>query len=412
MEHYRRIFSKVPTLRFEKYTDFWQVNSFDNTFEFLSNNTLSRAELNYDTGVYKNIHYGDVLIKFSAFTNVEGNDVPFVNNSITNKTFIGQLLKNGDIVIADTAEDYTVGKATEIENAEKQYVVSGLHTIPCRPKFYFSSRFLGYYINSPSFHNQLIPYIQGVKVSSISKAHIKNTLIYFPKLDEQEKIACFLSLIDARIETQNKIISKYETLIKGITDSLVNEKIAPIKFEKLYSKASEGGTPSTEKAEYYTNGSIPFIKIDDLNEKYITTNKDYITNQGLNNSSAWLIPQNSVIFSNGATIGKISINTYPVATKQGILGIVPSDLICTEYLYSYMQSKPFRKQIKRITVRGTMDCAYLKDLNNIYCYIPSLAMQHRMVNVLSAIHKKLIAERKLLHNLKEQKKYLLSKMFI
>ncbi len=342
--------------------------------------------------------------------------ISFFNKTVASMDLSGYyLLYKGDFAYNKSySNEYAWGAVKRLERYDKG-CLSSLYFV-FKPKENTNSDYLIHYFETTKWHKGISNIAgEGARNHGLLNMSVDDyyaTNHFLPSIEEQEKIAKFLNLIIRRIETQNKIISKYETLIKGITDSLVNEKIAPIKFEKLYSKASEGGTPSTEKAEYYTNGSIPFIKIDDLNEKYITTNKDYITNQGLNNSSAWLIPQNSVIFSNGATIGKISINTYPVATKQGILGIVPSDLICTEYLYSYMQSKPFRKQIKRITVRGTMDCAYLKDLNNIYCYIPSLAMQHRMVNVLSAIHKKLIAERKLLHNLKEQKKYLLSKMFI
>ena len=174
---------------------------------------MSRAELNYEDGEYKNIHYGDVLIKFSAFTDVSSADVPYINDDSVPTKLCSTLLQNGDIVIADTAEDYTVGKATEVENIFESKVVSGLHTIPCRPKMRFSPRYLGYYVNSPKYHNQLIPFIQGVKVSSISKSLIKNTFISYPSLSEQSKIASFLSCLDEKIETQNKIIKNKKSLI-------------------------------------------------------------------------------------------------------------------------------------------------------------------------------------------------------
>ncbi|MDE7432997.1 MAG: restriction endonuclease subunit S [Lachnospiraceae bacterium] len=200
-------------MRFKDYSDCWQCKSFVAAFDVLTNNTLSRAELNYENGVYKNIHYGDVLIKFPAHIDVENQNVPFINDDSSSAKFDDALLKDGDIVIADTAEDYTVGKATEIENSAMRKVVSGLHTIPCRPKIKFAARYLGYYINSPAYHNQLIPYIQGVKVSSVSKSLINKTSISFPSCNEQQKIAEFLSLIDDRIETQNKIIKRKKSLI-------------------------------------------------------------------------------------------------------------------------------------------------------------------------------------------------------
>lgn len=147
-------------------------------------------------------------------------------------------------------------------------------------------------------------------------------------------------------------------------------------------------------------------------QKYIVENSDFITSLGLVKSSAWLVPANSVIFSNGATIGRISINTYSIATKQGVLGIVPSCLILTEYLYYYMKSTYFRKQVRRITVKGTMDCAYLKDLNTIACCIPEKAIQEKRLNLLSALDEKISSEKEYFKKLKEQKKYLLSEMFI
>ena len=203
----------VPNLRFKEYSDTWQETPFDTTFDILTNNTLSRAELNHEDGTYKNIHYGDVLIKFPAHIDVEDQEVPFVNEDSSSVKFDDALLQDGDIVIADTAEDYTVGKATEIENSSMRKVVSGLHTIPCRPKMKFAARYLGYYINSPAYHNQLIPYIQGVKVSSISKTLIKNTSISYPSYGEQSKISEFLSALDSKIETQNKIIKHKKSLI-------------------------------------------------------------------------------------------------------------------------------------------------------------------------------------------------------
>lgn len=203
----------VPTLRFSKLAGQWEQKTFDEMFLILSNNTLSRAELNYENGKYKNIHYGDVLIKFSAFIDVSSPDVPYINDENSSSKLDNILLQDGDIIIADTAEDFTVGKATEVENIDKIKVVSGLHTIPCRPKIKFSPRYLGYYVNSPAYHNQLIPFIQGVKVSSISKTLIKKTFVSFPSLSEQTKIADFLSCLDKKIETQNKIIKHRKSLI-------------------------------------------------------------------------------------------------------------------------------------------------------------------------------------------------------
>ncbi|MEQ2956200.1 MULTISPECIES: restriction endonuclease subunit S, partial [Bacteroidales] len=204
------------------------------------------------------------------------------------------------------------------------------------------------------------------------------------------------------------------SLIKGLVDELMTVllkgKLYP--FSSFYIKAGEGGTPTTSVVEYYTEGTIPFIKIEDLSCKYLTNNKDFITELGMQKSSAWLIPSKSVIYSNGATIGAISINEYPVCTKQGILGIVPNTNINVEYLYLLMSSSYFSKEISRIITEGTMKTAYLKDINHIKCPLPSMAQQKNITNLTSSIEEKLSIEQELLRFLNLQKQYLLHMMFI
>lgn len=248
----------------------------------------------------------------------------------------------------------------------------------------------------------------------ISANEVRKIQVSVPSDVEQQKIAGLLSLIDKRIATQNKIIEKLQSLIKGLVDELMTVllkgKLYP--FSSFYIKAGEGGTPTTSVVEYYTEGTIPFIKIEDLSCKYLTNNKDFITELGMQKSSAWLIPSKSVIYSNGATIGAISINEYPVCTKQGILGIVPNTNINVEYLYLLMSSSYFSKEISRIITEGTMKTAYLKDINHIKCPLPSMAQQKNITNLTSSIEEKLSIEQELLRFLNLQKQYLLHMMFI
>ena len=253
---------------------------------------------------------------------------------------------------------------------------------------------------------------QGVSVVHLYGENLKAIKVNSPELAEQNKISSLLCLIDQRISTQNKIINKLESLIKGLGDSLINEKIPKTNFSNVYVKAGEGGTPTTSKSEYYDGGAIPFIKIDDLTNKYIISNKDYITELGLQKSSAWIIPPKSIIYSNGATIGAISINIYSVCTKQGVLGIVPTNMIDLEYLYYFMKSTYFRKQVSRIVTEGTMKTAYLKDINNIHCPIPELKTQQAISKTLRSISEKMMDESNILNHYKKVKEYLLQQMFI
>ena len=254
---------------------------------------------------------------------------------------------------------------------------------------------------------------QGVSVVHLYGENLKAIKTFNPCLQEQQKIVRLLSMLDERLEVQNRIIEKLETLIKGIVDFIFTaNKFPKVPFKEIYIRAGEGGTPATSNPEYYDNGTIPFIKIDDLQDKYIKSNKDCITELGLQKSSAWIVPSNSIIYSNGATIGAISINLFPVCTKQGILGVVPKANINVEYLYYFMTSTVFAKAVERIVTEGTMRTAYLKDINHILCPVPCTTQQDEIAKLLSTLSAKLENEIIFQRKLQKQKEFLLSQMFI
>lgn len=111
----------------------WELQTFDETFRVISNNTLSRENLNNCGGAVRNIHYGDILTKFPEVLDCNEEEIPYINelSLLSSST---QLLQDGDIVVADTAEDETVGKVIEVQNLGDSKLVAGLHTIPCRVK--------------------------------------------------------------------------------------------------------------------------------------------------------------------------------------------------------------------------------------------------------------------------------------
>lgn len=207
-----------PKLRFLKYKSKWIIDNFN--FEFLQTNSFSRAEMDAKEGSVKNIHYGDILTKYNDILR-DISVVPFVNKDMDLSKFQAEsYLKNGDIVIADTAEDLTAGKAVEVMNIDFP-VLAGQHTFLCRPKNNFAPGFMGYYFNSPSYHNRLIPLLTGTKVYSISKANIKNTFILYPeRYEEQQKIADCLSSVDELIDAESRKLEALKKYKKGLMQKL------------------------------------------------------------------------------------------------------------------------------------------------------------------------------------------------
>lgn len=201
----------------------WEEKTFWDVFANLTNNTLSRECLNAESGQARNIHYGDVLVKYGVVVDVQRDGVPFVNPDVECKRW--DCLKDGDVVIADTAEDETVGKAVEISNTGSDIVYSGLHTIACRPKEEFAPGYLGNYINSMSYHDQLRPYMQGIKVTSVSKTNIGLTHLLVPTLPEQRKISDCLSAVDAVIAAQQAEVDAWEQRKKGVMQKLFSQEV-------------------------------------------------------------------------------------------------------------------------------------------------------------------------------------------
>lgn len=200
----------------------WKLVQLCKAFDFRTNNILSRDAL-ADKGLVMNVHYGDVLIKYGANVDVQHEELPYIANTTFKSMFYAE---DGDVIIADTAEDETVGKATELLNIKDSLVVSGLHTMWLHPSSsdMFVKGYLGYAFNSAFFHDQLIPLMQGTKVTSVSKTAIKGTYIALPPKKEQAKIASSLSSIDKLISRLDKLIEKKKAIKQGAMQQLLTGK--------------------------------------------------------------------------------------------------------------------------------------------------------------------------------------------
>lgn len=226
---------KVPEVRFEEFCGEWEKKAFGDCFVDIPNNTLSRADLNYKTGLAQNIHYGDILIKFGEVLDACNEPLPFItNNDVANK-LKHAALRDGDIIIADAAEDSIVGKCTELFNIDEQLILSGLHTIAVRPTLSFASKYLGYYLNSSSFHDQLLSLMQGTKVLSISKTAIRNTNVTFPRSsEEQAQIGNYFQKLDALINQHQQKHGKLSSIKKAMLEKMFpkqGETIPEIRFK-------------------------------------------------------------------------------------------------------------------------------------------------------------------------------------
>ena len=209
----------IPKLRFLTFPiKNWDEKKLQDIFIYLSTNTYSSNLLNNKQGIYQNIHYGDILIKYGCIIDAQRDEIPYINKDV--KCTTDNIIMDGDIVMADTAEDEIVGKTSEIFNIGDKKILSGLHTFWLRPLISFAPKYLGYFFNSTQYHNQLLPLIQGAKVSSISKKALNNTIIVYPSTSEQQKIADCLSSLDDLIEATAQKVRALEKHKKGLMQRL------------------------------------------------------------------------------------------------------------------------------------------------------------------------------------------------
>lgn len=330
---------EVPKIRFVNFQDIWDNSSFEDAFDLsLSTNTLSRAKLNYTENGIKNIHYGDILINYGAIVDPNIDSIPTIIDGKIEK-YKANLLMDGDLIFADAAEDYSVGKAVEIRGLETHYVVAGLHTIIARPKKTFSNYYLGYYINSDKFHDKLLRLVQGTKVSSLSKSSLKKTSIYYPaKQAEQQQIGLFFKKIDDLINVSQRELDLLQETKKAFMQKLfpkAGDNIPDLRFEGFVGdwrkrelgtlgKVITGNTPSTSDIDNWSSNNSRYVWItpSDIDRLVMSDSERHLTEKGW--KIGRVVPENSVLITSIASIGKNAINTVPVAFNQQINAIVPN----------------------------------------------------------------------------------------
>ena len=290
------------------------------------------------------VGYGDIYMKYNHFHFEDAKT--FVDEDTASES---QPIQKGTLLFTGTGETAEeIGKCVCYNGEETIYAGGDIITFVSDK---VDPLFLAYQQYQNFSLRKKASFGQGHSVVHIQRDNLEKLNVAYPKsVAEQSKIAEILMKWDDAIELQEQHIQKITLKKKAYMDKFFySRKEEKIKFKTLYTTAGEGGTPDTKKYEYYDSNDIPFVKIEHLLDKYITRIDSYISNLGLQKSGAWLIPENSLIFSNGATIGEASINKIPVATKQGILGIIPSSNIDIEYFYYLVKSKYFLSKVKKIT---------------------------------------------------------------
>lgn len=423
---------KVPAIRFAGFEDEWVEKIFGESFIYLQNNTLSRAELNSESGLAKNIHYGDVLVKFGECIDVAEENIPFVSDAFVVGKFKNSFLQDGDIVIADTAEDETVGKCTEMQGVNDAILLSGLHTIPSRPKEKYGSKFLGYYLNSSAYHQQLLPLMQGVKVLSISKSALQETNLVIPKDNqEQQKIGSFFSNIDSLISLEQKKYDKLTQVKKSMLEKMFPKEGATVpeirfanftgewekkKLSEIAVMHARIGWQNLRTSEFLDSGEYMLITGTDFQDGVINFKTcHYVEKERYDQDKHIQIKNGSILITKDGTLGKVAFVDglkKPATLNAGVFNVENQDDVDDRYLFQYLKAPFLMDYVSLKATGGTIKHLNQNILVDFPVKLPSKSEQQKIGSYFSHLDSLISLQQRKLEKLKNIKKSLLEKMFV
>ena len=421
-----------PKIRFKGYTKDWEQRKLGEVLISLQNNTLSRADLSNETGIAKNVHYGDVLIKFGDVLNVSREQLPMIKDEMILDKYKASFLQNGDVIIADTAEDTTVGKCSEIAGLRDEVVLSGLHTIPYRPVEKFATGYLGYYLNSDAYHDQLIPLMQGIKVTSISKSAMKDTDIVYPKsTEEQAMIGSYFQSLDHLITLHQRKCEQTKKLKKYMLQKMFPQngaKVPEIRFDgftydweqrklgdlvnritrKNQDLVSE--LPLTISAQYGLIDQNEFfdkrVASKDVSSYYLIENGEFAYNKSTSTDAPWGAIKRLDRYENGV-----------LSTLYIVFGIKENNLVDSDFLVSYYSTNLWHKGIHEIAAEGARNHGLLNiapaNFFETELMIPQdIEEQKKIGKYFEELDHLITLHQRKCDELKKMKKYMLQNMFI
>lgn len=207
----------------------WNVKTVEQVFDFYPTATYSRDKQvpqELSESAIKYIHYGDIHTRYNMLLDVANTKIPFISKELK-KDF--ELVRNGDLIIADTSEDYDgVGKCVEAVNVGDNEIISGLHTLMLRQKGNdFIEGFKGYFFSADIVRRELLRIVTGIKVYSITKATLAKVNLTIPSPQEQRAMMRFLSKVDEAIASVQNSIAAAERLKKSLMQNLLTGKMKP-----------------------------------------------------------------------------------------------------------------------------------------------------------------------------------------
>jgi len=357
-----------------------------------------------------------VTVEHLGDTNFTHQNLPFVSEADT-KRLSKYILIEGDIVFSRVG---SIDRNVYVDKNHEGWMFSGRCIRVRADKNKVNPRYLSYYFKQNSFKKMMMNLAVGATMPSLNTKIMNSIELDLLPRENQDKIANILSTIDDKIETNNQINQELEAMAKTLYDYWFVQFDFPDQNGKPYkssggkmvyhpelkreipegwgvekieniAQTGSGGTPKSTNVSYYSNGEIPWINSGELEQTVITSTSNFITEEGLNNSSAKLFPSGTILVAMyGATAGKVSFLTFEASTNQAICAITLTDIRMRYYLKNVIED--LYQYLVKLSTGSARDNLSQDMIKNIKVVIPSNDILDRFYdfsnNIIKEITKK------------------------
>lgn len=367
----------VPALRFPEFTGEWKEERLDEIAELSKGVGISKEQLSEDGepcilyGELYTKYKSEIIHKVISKTNIESSNLKHS--------------KRNDVIIpcsGETAIDIAVARCVPFDNI---LLGGDLNIIRLHKD---DGAFMAYQLNGKR-KIDIAKLAQGVSVVHLYGDNIKAIKTYNPCLQEQQKIVKLLSMLDERMELQNKIIEKLETLIKGIIETVISSQ----KPNTLIKNCLECNSSTLQESQVAETGTFPVYGATGIS--------GYTETADINGESI-------LIIKDGSSVGIVKFVTGEYSYIGTLNSLIAKDGYCLKYIYFALQRFSFEPYKTGMAIPHI----YFKDYGKAKIYCPSLSLQTLIAQKLSLIENKMEVEKRIILCYQLQKSYLLSRMFI
>ena len=391
----------VPKLRFKEFKNEWNEINLKKLLSF--KNGINSDKDSYGHGI-KYISVGDILNNtYITYDKIKG--LVDINNKVLKENSV----EYGDIVFQRSSETFNdIGQANVYLDKEKIATFGGF-VIRGKKIGNYNPLFFNYLLKSPCNRKKVIVKGAGAQHYNISQEELEKINVNFTDMNEQEKIANFLMLLDKKIELQKQKIEALKIYKKGLMQKLINSNNCEEKSISEFGTIITGTTPSRLIQSYWHNGTIIWVTPSDITEsKDIYNSHDMLTPDGL--KAGRFVPAGSILITCIASIGKNAILKVDGSCNQQINAIIPNKNFNADYLYYLFELKKDYLQ----STAGTSATSIINktSFEKLVFKIHNIEQQNEYSKILNCLESKIETEKHKFKKLTLLKKSLLQQMFI